>query len=93
MLPKKGRMAYILAEDDLEFPPLSTFSTVVNAFMSSGHQGMPTKSENVNVILKDDSGENVEVKVSPIRNIDDQKAWEFLIANSGQEKTLDEIFV
>ena len=38
-----------------------------------------TKSENVNVILKDDSGENVEVKVSPIRNIDDQKAWEFLI--------------
>ncbi len=38
-----------------------------------------TKSENFNVILKDDSGENVEVKISPVRNIDDQKAWEFLI--------------
>ncbi|MBM31969.1 MAG: hypothetical protein CL764_03825 [Chloroflexi bacterium] len=38
-----------------------------------------TKSENINAILKDDLGENVDVVISPLRNIDQDKAWEFLI--------------
>ena len=38
-----------------------------------------TKSENINATLKDEFGENVEVIISPVRNIDQEKAWEFFI--------------